>query len=135
MEKIYLQNVVGILKELADKDYQTRVWVHGEIESGMTISFVEGANMLFDDSIVSYLLENDEIILDRRVTKALQELSNAFDKVDEYESGTNKFRAEQEIVEDLAMETVRQRALETLRLIEASNHSESTVRIAVPGEE
>lgn len=126
-ERIYLENVVHILYGLADKNYQTNIWLNTYNPKGLVDSFVESANMLFDDCIITDLLENNEIILDRKVTAAFHELSDLIDTIDEY-------RTEEEIINDPAMELVRKKAAEILYLIEVSDRSESTVRVAKPGE-
>lgn len=127
--KIYLKNIVGLLNELADKNYQEKVWLYKphKYSTVMSISFIEAANMLFDDCVVKDYLDEGKIILDHKVTQALQELHDAV-------AAVNEFRPDQEIIDDPLMEIVRQKAAETLRLIAVSNLEGNTVRIVEPGE-
>ena len=119
---IYKENIEGILSELSDGNYQERVWVQASHEDGMTISFVESINMLFDDCLVGDYLAAGEILFDRKVTEALRELDKAQEAIDE-------FRPEEAIITDPLMESVRQKAATALALIEASDGRESTVEI------
>lgn len=125
--KIYLSNVVELLEELSSKQFQVDIWLNTNNPKGLVASFIEAANMLFDDCVVGHYLETGETILDHQVTRALQELSDAVDAI-------NEFRPDQEIINDPLMEIVRQKAAETLRLIAASNLEGNTVRIVEPGE-
>lgn len=122
IEKVYINNVKGLVRELSDRNYQTLVWLNTGAKPGMSISFIEAVNMLFDDSAITYLLEKGEIIVDKKVTRALRELDNALEPVDE-------FRPTLEIINDPLMEVVREKAAKALELIEASDGSESTVEI------
>ena len=119
---IYKDNITGILSDLADLDYQRNIWTNLDNPNNLCSSFVEAANMLFDDCVVGDYLEEGEILFDKAVTQALRELGAAVDAVDEY-------RTEEEIIADPLMEIVRQKAAEALRLIEASDERESTVEI------
>lgn len=122
IKKVYKENIVGILKEMADENYQRKTWLYASPMPGMTISFVEAANMLFDDCVVGDYLKEKEILFDKATTSAFHELDKAVDAVDEY-------RSEEEIIDDPLMEIVRQKAAKALALIEASDGSESTVEI------
>ncbi|MEM7617400.1 MAG: hypothetical protein AAF195_03350 [Pseudomonadota bacterium] len=126
-EKIYIENIIGILKEIADWSYQERAWDNPGAKPGdMTISFDEAVNMLFDDCIVGDLLEDGEIIISKKVTKILQELSNIIDNIDEN-------RSQEEIIYDPKMDIVRQKATKALDLIKENDGSESTVRFVKVG--
>lgn len=122
IKKIYKGNIIGILKELADKDYQEKVWLYTALVPGMTISFTEAANMLFDDCVVGDYLKGGEVLFDKRTTQALRELHHATDAVDEY-------RPQEVIINDPLMEIVREKAAKALALIQASDGRESTVEI------
>ena len=121
-KKIYKGNIIGILKEFADSNYQNKAWLNAGLKPVMTISFVEAANMLFDDCVVKDYIQEGEILFDKKVTKALRELYDATDAV-------NEFRSEEEIINDPMMETVRQKAAIALNLIQSSDGSGSTVEI------
>ena len=120
--KTYKKILVQALKELSDKDYQKRIWLNTGDKPVMTLSFVEAANNVFDDALVTDILENNQIVFDKEVTQALRELDAAVDAVDE-------FRPEEDIINDPLMEIVRQKAAKALALIEASDGRESTVEI------
>ncbi len=121
-KRIYKGNIVHILQGLSDRDYQEGVWLNRNNPKGLVDSFVEAANMLFDDCVVGDYLEEGEILFDRATTAALHELNDAVTVVDEY-------RTEEEIINDPLMEVVRQKAAKVLALIEASDGKESTVEI------
>lgn len=120
--KIYKDILVSALKELADKDYQQRIWLNTGDQPVYTLSFVEAVINVFDDAVVIDALRANQIIFDKKVTKGLRELHDATDAVNEY-------RTEEEIINDPLMEIVRQKAAQVLALIEASDGSESTVEI------
>jgi hypothetical protein len=90
--------------------------------ANLITSFVEAANNVFDDALITDVLENNQIVFDKKVTQALRELGAAVDVVDE-------FRPEEDIINDPLMEVVRQKAASALALIEASDGRESTVEI------
>lgn len=120
--KTYKKILVQALKELADIDYQKRIWLNTGGKPIMTLSFVEAANNVFDDALITDVLENNQIVFDKKVTQALRELDQAVDAVNEY-------RPEEEIINDPLMEIVRQKSAKALALIEASDGRESTVEI------
>jgi len=122
MKRIYKNNIVSLLKELSDIEFQKNIWLNVNNPRGLVCSFVEAVNMLFDDCVVTEYLNEGEIIISKSVTKALKELSLALDSVNEY-------RPEEEIINDPLMDIVRVKAAECLVLIEASDGSESTVDI------
>jgi len=125
---IYIKNIVGILKELADRDYQKRIWLNTGDGPGMTISFVEAVNMLFDDCVVGDYLREGEILFDRATTAAFHELDRAVDAVSEYDEN-GEFRREEDIIDDPLMNVLRNKAAKVLALIEVSDGKESTVEI------
>jgi len=122
MKKVYKTNIIGILGEMSDIIYQKYVWLNKGGKPQMTISFIESANMLFDDSVISDLLEAGEIIFDKKTTQALKELEHAIDAVDE-------FHPEEQIIDSPEMEVVRQKAARALELVKVSDGSEGTVEI------
>lgn len=120
--KIYKRILIDGLKELSDKDYQKRIWLNTGDKPGMTLSFIEAANNVFDDACVIDSLREGKIIFDKKVTKALWDLHDATDAV-------NEFRSQEEIINDPLMEIVREKAAQALVLIQASDGRESTVEI------
>lgn len=128
IEKIYRGNIVGILKELADANYQQKAWLNKGLRPVITISFVEAVCMLFDDCVVGDFLQEGEILFDRTTTAAFHELNVAVDAVDASDEN-GEYRSQDEIINDPLMEIVRQKAAKVLALIEASDGKESTVEI------
>lgn len=120
--KIYKNILIQALKELADRNYQERIWLNTGDKPTMTLSFVEAVNNIFDDALITDALQNNQIVFDKKVTQALQELDEAVDEVDEYQP-------EKDIIADPLMEIVRQKAANILALIEVSDAKESTVEI------
>lgn len=132
-KRIYKSNIVGILGELADKEYQLQAWLNVGRKPVMTISFIEAACMLFDDCTISHYLKAGEVIFDKNVTQALWDLSEAVDAVSEFDQN-GEFRREEDIINDPRMDIVRQRAARALFLINISTGEGSTVDIAVSGQ-
>jgi len=120
--KIHKPILIKALKELSDRDYQVKVWLNTGANLGMTLSFTEAVNNVFDDACVSGALEENLIIFDKKVTRALQELHDATDAVDEFRSG-------EEIINDPLMEIVRKKAAIALDLIKSSDGSEGNIEI------
>ncbi|MBY0406769.1 MAG: hypothetical protein K2Q01_03695 [Rickettsiales bacterium] len=120
--KIHKSILISALKELADKEYQQRIWLNTGDKPVFTLSFAEAVMNVFDDACVIDSLHEGHIILDTKVTKALWELHEATDAV-------NENRPEEEIINDPLMQAVREKAAECLALIQVSDGSESTVEI------
>ena len=125
-QKIYIENVIDILRKLSDKDYQIAIWLNRHNPDNRIGSFDETVNMLFDDSIIGDLLEDSEVIISKGVTKNLRSLSDEIDKIDES-------LLEEEIVNHPSMDVIRKIATKTLAHIQASDGSESTVRFVKVG--
>ncbi len=121
-KRIYKGNIVGLLKDLADRNYQEGVWLNRNNPEGLADSFIEAVCMLFDDCVVKDYLQEGEILFDRTTTDVLYDLHSAVQAV-------NEFRPEEEIINDPLMEIVRQKAAKALALIEASDGRGSTVEI------
>lgn len=118
----YKNILIQALRELADRDYQQRIWLNNGDKPIMSLSFIEAANNVFDDAYVTEILENNQIVFDKKVTEALRELGVALDAVDE-------FRDEQAIIEDPLMQVVREKAARVLFLINVSTGEGGTVDI------
>lgn len=132
-KRIYIENVVDILKELADVKYQKDIWLNQNNPNNLVGSFTEAACMLFDDCVIGDYLKDGEVILDARVTQALWELSAAVDAVGEFDEN-GEFCSQEEIIDDPLMEVVREKAARALFLINVSAYEGSTVDVAVPGQ-
>lgn len=116
------------MSELADRDYQVRVWVNYVEKAVMTLSYGEAICMLFDDCVVGDYLKDREILFDRATTAAFHELDIAVNAVSESDEKGN-FRPREEILNDPLMEVIRQKAAKVLALIQASDGKESTIEI------
>lgn len=127
--KIYIENVIDILRDFVDKEYQVKVWLNVSNTDNLVGSFYESASMLFDDCIIADLLEDGEIIISKDVTKILQEISDVIDDIDNIDG----YRPEEEIIDDPKMQIVREKTAHALELIEASDGSESTVNFVKVG--
>lgn len=125
--KIYFDTLLEALTDLSDKRYQDNVWTNSGDMTGLSISFTEAACNVYDDALVTYALENNQIIVDKKVTQALRDLGDMIDAVDE-------FRSARAIIDDPLMEIVRQKSSEILRLIKVSDGKENTVRLIKRGE-
>jgi hypothetical protein len=125
-EKIYIENIVHLLRNLSNKEYQINVWMSTYNPENFVDSFDETVNMLFDDCIIGDLLDEREIIISKDVTQVLQDLSEIIDDIDEY-------RSQEEIINDPKMQIVREKAARILVLIEASDGAESTVQFVKTG--
>ncbi|MCH2546798.1 MAG: hypothetical protein MK052_04205 [Alphaproteobacteria bacterium] len=125
-EQIYIENVIEILKELSDKQYQTNVWLNVDNPHNFVGSFSEAVCVLLDDSGIGHLLKENEVIISRSVTEILRSMSDVIDEIDGR-------RPEEEIINDPKMQIVREKASRILTLIEASDGSESTVRFVKTG--
>ncbi len=120
--KIYKSILVSALRELADQNYQERIWLNTGDKPIFTLSFTEAVNNVFDDALVMEALQAKRIIFDTHVTQTLRELHEATSAIDE-------FRPEEAIISDPLMKIVREKAAQALALIRASDGVESTVEI------
>lgn len=124
--KIYIENIIDILKELSDKEYQTNVWLHMNNPNNWVGSFTEAVCGLFDDCAIDSLLKENEVIISKPITEILQSMADVIDNIDGH-------RPEEEIIDDPKMQIVRDKAARILALIEASDGSESTVQFVKAG--
>ncbi len=126
--EIFKDRMFALLREMADKSYQIHSWAEGEpLKGSHSISFNEAAIELFDDSLLTDALNRGAIVYDKNVTKALYELSDAVDPLDDYGRDT------MEVINDPRMQIVRDKATEVLQLIEISDKSENTVTFIEEG--
>lgn len=123
--KIYKKILMDGLEQLANRQRQEFTWSPNS--QNIMSSFTEDVIAVFDDAIVMHALQNGHIIFDKNVTKALWELHDATDAVDER-------RPPEEVINDPKMELVRQKATEILRLINISDMSQNTVEFIEPGQ-
>lgn len=120
MSKIYSKIFFKALKNLSSYERQKNSWFRNQ--EGNMSSFTEDVINLYDDALVSEAIENGQIIYSQQVNNALLGLEKTTNMVDE-------FQPEADIINDPAMQVVREKAAEVLALIEASDGSESTVEI------
>ncbi|MFZ5833829.1 MAG: hypothetical protein ACOY2B_00390 [Pseudomonadota bacterium] len=122
---INLHILIPALENLASEARQRYTWFPNA--EGDMSSFVEDVNGVFDDALVTYALEDNQIIYDRKVTEALHELDDAVMPVDE-------FRGPEEIINDPLMRVVREKAARVLELIKTSKREGNTVEFWHDGE-
>jgi len=122
---INLHILIPALENLASEARQRYTWFPNA--EGDMSSFVEDVNGVFDDALVTYALEDNQIIYDRKVTEALHELDDAVMPVDE-------FRGPEEIINDPLMRVVREKAARVLELIKTSKREGNTVEFWRDGE-
>lgn len=81
MTRVGLHHVRSGLGELADADYQARVWTGHGAANEMS-SFVECVSRLFDDSGLDAALENNERVFGAAIDRDLAALGDLVTKVD-----------------------------------------------------
>lgn len=125
--EIFKEHFFNSLKELSDRDFQERIWANRDNPEGWVSSYTEAAIGLFDDALLTNALEAGAVIYDANVTRALHELSNSIDQLDENN------RPPADIINDPLMQDVREKAATVLELIAKSDKSENTVTFIEEG--
>ena len=75
------KNIMASLHELADADFQERIWVRGE--GPEVSSYVEAVCQLYDDSGLTELLQDkSKPVISLQVDNILRELSSELDGID-----------------------------------------------------
>ena len=129
MMYVYKTRMLNNLKELSDIAYQEIVWMNAGDIAGESISYTEATCGIYDDALVGDVLpEENEIIFDLRVTKALRELDEITNGVSEHGRETLEF------IHSPEMAIIRQKAAEVLTLIQQSAMKGNTVRFVEPGD-
>ena len=109
MNTVNTAKVTDCLRELADADFQKRVWL---ASSGSEVSsFTEAICGLFDDSGLDVAFDKGHTVFTREIDALLRELGNAVRAVDE-------FRPPAELIADPQMDRVRGLAAKALSAIE-----------------
>ncbi len=112
MTKVYKENVIKYLPDLADYNYQKRVWATGKPQSGdMSPTFIEACCQLFDDTGLGDALKAGETVFSTEADQAIQDLSDVIDKVGFYKGPDSA------IIDTPAMQNVREKAAKALQLI------------------
>jgi hypothetical protein len=110
LPKEWYNDLLTVLKEFSDKDYQIKIWLKGE--GNEMSSFVEATCKLFDDSALSYYLDNtNEIIISNDFMDILGKISFLIDTIE-------KNIAIREIIEHKNMSKIRLLAKNAIILIE-----------------
>src|ERR1700722_15051860 len=105
MTQVYKDNVIKYLPDLADYNYQKRVWATGKYQPGdMSPDFVEACCQLFDDTGLGDALADGQIVFGKVADQALRDLSDATKKVDD------KNKPNRMIINTPAMQNVREKA-------------------------
>lgn len=101
------ESVLSALRELADLEYQRRVWT-GRDRHGEVSSFEECVASLFDDSGLSCALDAHGPVFGARIDAELQSLRRALARIDAH-------RRADAVVADPEMVHVRHQAAAVLR--------------------
>ena len=110
--KVYKENVISLLPDLANYDYQKRVWATGNPQSGdMSVDFVEACCQLFDDTGLGDALKAGQVVFDAAADQAIRDLHDATHKVDW------KNKPDSSIIDTPEMQNVREKAAKALQLI------------------
>jgi len=110
--KVYKENVIKYLPDLADYNYQKRVWATGKPQPGdMSPTFVEAWCQLFDDTGLSDALNIGQTVFGAAADQAILDLNAALRKVDD------KNKPDSMIIDTPAMQNVREKAAKALQLI------------------
>jgi hypothetical protein len=112
---VYVEVVRSALEELADADYQRRVWT-GRGGADEMSSFEECFERLFGDSGLGLALEHNQPVFGSGVDGNLQRLSDLLARIDGR-------RSPAKIVQDPAMERVRELASEVLLALDDTSRS------------
>ena len=104
--RVYANKVRSALSELADGDYQRRVWT-GRDPRGEMASFVECVEELYDDSGLVVDLDRGVVVFTPEIDERLRSLGKLLHQIDTR-------RGASVLVEDPAMERVRQTAAQIL---------------------
>jgi hypothetical protein len=81
MTLVYPEMILSSLDELADVEFQWRVWVKGDTKE--VSSFTECVCGLFDDSVLGHALDKEEIVFSEQIDTLLRQLEKALAEVDE----------------------------------------------------
>ena len=120
MNKVYRNNTIEGLKDLASYDFQKTAWF--ENDKGLWSSFEDDVEAVFIDSGLEYFLENNEVVFGVDADKALRELLKSCHAIPD-DRNDIKFVHSQEMAE------IRKMAKKCLYLIMAYDGSESTVEL------
>ncbi len=109
---VYDANVREALATLTDVEYQRRVWTARGNKPGEMDSFEECVERLYTDSVLGDALEQGHRVFTPEIDQSLVALQRLLGKIDTQ-------RIPDALVEDPAMDEVRQLARDILRDLEA----------------
>lgn len=119
--KIYKKNIVEELECLSSYDFQKVAWFDND--KGLSYSFNDNVNDLFDDFYLEKALYDNVIVFGKDADQALRELNIAVSEID------GDDYTESELIDLPQMQIIREKAAKALALVQASDGSESTVEI------
>lgn len=133
MIEVSKEYIVGALKCLSDYEFQKKSWFT-EMED---LLYVESGCCSFDENVEEIFLfrnikeafDAGEIVFDKETDQALRDLEKVCDAL-----GYNWSGKEKELLESEGMAIVREMAKKCLKMIAASDGSQSTVRYVTVGE-
>lgn len=118
---IYKKNVMDVLAKLADYEFQRVAWFANN--QGLSYSFNENVNDLFEDFHLEQALYDNVVVFSAAADQALRDLNDAVETID------GDSYPETVLLNSSEMQTIREKAARALALIHASDGSESTVEI------
>ena len=126
MKTIYKDNVIESLKDLADQNLQKIAWFDND--QGLWYSFDENIDDLFNNTCLSDLMDEGEVIFGNLPDESLRELQAICEAVPDERIYAKEF------VDSEEMSIIRELAKRCLKLIDESDGSETTVKYLVAGE-
>lgn len=85
-----MQNIYNDLLELSDLDFQRKLWLNENNDTGLISSYIELMNRLFDDNSFDDFIDNGvpKITIDPNVVSELHKLRNSLNEYEE--KGTDR---------------------------------------------
>ncbi len=85
-----MQNIYNDLLELSDLDFQRKLWLNENNDTGLISSYIELMNRLFDDNSFDDFIDNNapKIAIDPNVVSELNKLRNSLNEYEE--KGTDR---------------------------------------------
>jgi hypothetical protein len=121
MIKVYKNNIIEGLNYLSSYELQKIAWF--ENDQGLSSSYVEDVESVFDDTGLDDALNEGHVVFDKKTDSALRELDESTNSIDEFT------QTDEEIFNSPEMAIVRKKAAKALELVLASDGAESTVEI------
>jgi hypothetical protein len=122
MKHVYIKNLIEALEDLSNYDSQKISWFPND--QNLCSSYVEDVIAVFDGSGLDAALSTGEVIFDIATDKALRDLEESTNSIDEFT------QSDEEILDSPEMAIVREKAAIALQLVKASmSEGGGTIRI------